>query len=265
MTAPDFPLPRPAAHGVAIAIDGLTGPAGMTIVRDVCLSVPMGSTHVVLGGIHAGKTMLLRHLVGLERAESGMIIVGGEAFDARGEPMERLRRLRLRLGVLFEGSALFQRLSVVENVELPLLEHADGDGLDPDALRDTARGLLAEVGLMAVDDDTLPEQLGRAAQRRVALARALALKPPVVLLDEPTAGLDAHSAAELDELVARLQQRHGFGALVFSHEVRHAYGAASNIYVFAEGRIVAEGSREALLASAHPAVQRLLQRRGRRP
>ena len=87
----------------------------------------------------------------------------------------------------------------------------------------------------------------------------------MLLLDEPTAGLDSHSAAELDELIVRLQERHGFGALVFTHEVRHAYGAARHIYVFADGRMAAEGTREALLASSHPAAQRLLQRRGRRP
>jgi phospholipid/cholesterol/gamma-HCH transport system ATP-binding protein len=257
--APDLAV-RPA-----LSVDGLTGPAGMAIVRDVSFVVPAGQTHVILGGIHAGKTMLLRHLVGLERAEAGIISIDGERFDARGEPVGRVRRLRSRLGVVFEGSALFSRLSIVENVELPLLEHTHADDLDPDGIRETARGLLAEVGLMAVDDETLPEQLGRAAQRRVALARALALRPPVLILDEPTAGLDAHSAAELDELVVRLQARHGFGALVLTHEVRHAYGAARHIYVFADGRVVAEGTREALLASTHPAAQRLLQRRGRRP
>lgn len=253
--------PAPAA----LSVQSLTGPVGLTIVRGVSFVVPAGQTHVVLGGIHAGKTMLLRHLVGLEHAEAGTITVAGESFDARGESVERIRRLRSRLGVVFEGSALFSRLSIVENVELPLLEHAPEDDLDEDRIRDTARGLLAEVGLTAVDDDTLPEQLGRAAQRRVALARALALHPPVLLMDEPTAGLDSHSAAELDELLVRLQERHGFGALVFSHEVRHAYGAARHIYVFADGRVVAEGSREALLTSTHPAAQRLLQRRGRRP
>jgi phospholipid/cholesterol/gamma-HCH transport system ATP-binding protein len=257
--------PLAARDPAALSVQGLTGPVGLTIVRGVSFVIPAGQMHVVLGGIHAGKTMLLRHLVGLERAEAGTITVAGESFDARGESVERVRRLRSRLGVVFEGSALFSRLSIVENVELPLLEHAPEHELDPDAIRDTARGLLAEVGLMAVDDDTLPEQLGRAAQRRVALARALALHPPVILLDEPTAGLDSHSAAELDELIVRLQERHGFGALLLSHEVRHAYGAARHIYVFADGRVVAEGTREALLASTHPAAQRLLQRRGRRP
>lgn len=264
MSAGVAPESEPAARAV-LTVDGLTGPVGLAIVRDVSFVVPAGQTHVILGGIHAGKTMLLRHLVGLERAESGIIAIDGERFDARGEPVQRVRRLRSRLGVVFEGSALFSRLSIVENVELPLLEHTSGSDLDPDGIRDTARGLLAEVGLLAVDDETLPEQLGRAAQRRVALARALALRPPVLLFDEPTAGLDAHSAAELDELIVRLQQSHGFGALVLSHEVRHAYGAARHIYVLADGRLVAEGTREALLASPHPAVQRLLQRRGRRP
>ena len=259
------PATQVATGRAALSVQGLTGPVGLTIILGVSFVVPAGQTHVVLGGIHAGKTMLLRHLVGLERAEAGTIAVAGETFDARGESVERIRRLRSRLGVVFEGSALFSRLSIVENVELPLLEHAPEDELDEEHIRETARALLAEVGLMAVDDDTLPEQLGRAAQRRVALARAIALEPPVVLLDEPTAGLDSHSAAELDELVVRLQERHGFGALVFSHEVRHAYGAARHIYVFADGRVVAEGSREALLASTHPAAQRLLQRRGRRP
>jgi phospholipid/cholesterol/gamma-HCH transport system ATP-binding protein len=263
MTGGSAPLAVPTRAALSVA--GLTGPVGLTIVRGVTFDVPAGQTHVVLGGIHAGKTMLLRHLVGLERAEAGTITIAGEEFDARGETMARVRRMRSRLGVVFEGSALFSRLSIVENVELPLLEHAPDDDLDPDRIRDTARGLLAEVGLMAVDDDALPEQLGRAAQRRVALARALALRPPVLLLDEPTAGLDSHSAAELDELIVRLQERHGFGALLFSHEVRHAYGAARHIYIFADGRVAAEGSREALLASTHPAAQRLLQRRGRRP
>src|SRR5690349_20413546 len=168
MTGPFSTAADPAPAPIALAVQSLTGPVGLTIVRGVSFTVPAGQTHVVLGGIHAGKTKLLRHLVGLERAEMGTITVAGETFDARGESVERIRRLRSRLGVVFEGSALFSRLSIVENVELPLLEHTPGDTLDADAIRESARALLAEVGLMAVDDDTLPEQLGRAAQRRVA-------------------------------------------------------------------------------------------------
>lgn len=254
----------PAFGQPALAVRGLTGPADAPIIHDIALEVPVGETRVVMGAIHSGKTMILRHIVGLERAASGTIAVMGESFRATGEPLAALRRLRTRLGVLFEGSALFSRLSVVENVELPLLEHAEED-VDPAVVRERARALLAEVGLAMIDADALPEQLGRAAQRRVALARALALRPPVLLLDEPTLGLDSHSAAELDETVVGLQRQHGFGTLIFSHEVRHAYGAAQHIYVLASGRIVAQGDRVALMTDPHPAVQRLLQRRGRRP
>ena len=254
-----------AAPPPALEVLGLTGPAGARILFDVTLRIPAGETHVVLGPIHSGKSMLLRHLVGLERATEGTLAVGGERFDARAPSDDDLARLRRRMGAVFEGSALFSRLSALENVELPLLEHAPDDDVDADAIRQTARELLVEVGLGAVDDEVLPEQLGRAAQRRVALARAIALRPPVLLLDEPSAGLDAHAAAELDETIVALQQRHGFGIVVFSHEVRHAYGAAEYIYILADGRVVADGPREALMTHGHPAVQRLLQRRGRRP
>ena len=257
--------PLASAGAMALEIRDLTGPVGAPLVHDVAMAVPMGRKHVVLGPIHAGKTMLLRHIVGLECAATGVATVGGETFRLTGESRDALRRMRTRLGVVFEGSALFSRLSALENVELPLLEHAPDDDVDVDAIRQTARELLVEVGLGAVDDDVLPEQLGRAAQRRVALARALALRPPVVLLDEPTVGLDAHAAAELDDTIVALQQRHGFGIVVFSHEVRHAYGGAEYIYILADGRVVADGPRESLMTHGHPAVQRLLQRRGRRP
>ena len=245
---------------VVLEVEGLSGPVEAPVIHDIDLRVARGQTNVVLGQIHSGKTMVMRHLVGLERAEQGTVAVAGIRYDARGEQDERLRQLRTRMGVVFEGSALMTRLGVIENVELPILEHSDAS---PREARDAARELLADVGLR-VDDDTMPQQLGRAGQRRVALARALALRPALLLLDEPTIGLDSHSAAELDDTLARLQGRDGFGTLVFSHEVRHAYGRANDIFVMARGRIVARGSREALLHDPHEAVRRLLNRRSRR-
>jgi len=245
---------------VVLQVEGLTGPAEAPVVHDIELHVERGCTNVVLGQIHSGKTMVMRHLVGLERAEQGTLEVEGVRYDPRGEADDRLREMRTRLGVVFEGSALMTRLGVVENVELPILEHT---GASPREARDAARELLADVGLR-VDDDTMPQQLGRAGQRRVAVARALALRPALLLLDEPTFGLDSHSAAELDDTLARIQEREGFGTLVFSHEVRHAYGRAKEIFVMARGRIVARGSRAELLDDPHEAVRRLLNRRTRR-
>jgi len=244
---------------LALEARGLTGPKDAPIIFDVDLVVPQGNTFLVLGPIQSGKSMLMRHLVGLECASAGTISVDGHAFDPTNPQEESLRALRARVGVVFEGSALLRRISVLENVELPLLEHrhaARGEA------RDTARELLAEVG-MEVDDATMPVQLGRAEQRRVALARALALRPKLLLLDEPTLGLDSLAAHAFDEMLHDVQRHYGVGIVIFSHEVRHAYAPANEISLLAGGRIVARGTRESLLESDDPAIHGLLHRRER--
>ncbi|HVE77373.1 MAG TPA: ATP-binding cassette domain-containing protein [Gemmatimonadaceae bacterium] len=247
-----------ASSEPALAATGLTGPRGAPTVHDVNLVVPRAATRLVLGAIHAGKSMVLRHLVGLECAAAGRITIAGELFDPTSNSPTAVRRMQTRIGVLFESSALISRISVVDNVELPMLEHT---GATRGEARDAARELLAEVGVPS-DDDVTPVQLGRSDRRRVALARAVALRPPIVLMDEPTHGLDAGSAAALDDTVARLQERHGFGVLIFSREVRHAFGPASHIYVMRDGRIVASGDRDTLGRSDDPAVHQLFHRRG---
>jgi phospholipid/cholesterol/gamma-HCH transport system ATP-binding protein len=200
----------------------------------------------------------MRHLVGLEHALRGTIIVDGEVYDARGESDAVLRRMRTRIGVVFQGSALISRLSVLENVELPLLEHTSATAGEA---RAAAAHLLGGVGL-EFEEDMTPLQISRAEQRRVALARALALRPPLLLLDEPSQGLDSHAAAELDDVFERLQREHGFGLVIFSHDVRYAFGRAAYIYVMAEGSIVEEGPPESVRQSENELVQRLLNRRG---
>ena len=203
--------------------------------------------------------MLMRHLVGLECAETGTIAVDGLAFDPTKPDDKALRKLRARVGVLFEGSALLRRISVLENVELPLLEHQHSSRAQA---RDAARELLAEVGI-DVDDGTMPVEMGRAGQRRVALARALALRPRLLLLDEPTLGLDSQAAHDFDETLHALQTKYNFGIVIFSHEIRHAYSPANQIDVLAGGRIVARGTRESLLQSDDPVIHGLLHRRER--
>lgn len=243
----------------ALEVRNLTGPVGTPMLHDVSLTVPRGRTHLVLGPIHSGKSQLLRHIVGLECAEHGTLLVDGESYDATGESESVLRRMRTRMGVVFEGSALLSRLSVLENVELPLLEHTAASAAEA---RDAAQELLAEVGLV-FDADVTPLELGRLERRLVALARALALRPPVVLLDEPTHGLDSHSAQLFDDTIARLQDAERFAVVIFSNEVRHAYGRAEHVSVLSDGRVVEEGSREKLLQSDHEVIRRLLKRRVR--
>ena len=242
----------------ALRVERLTGPRPTPLIRDVSLEVPHGETRLVLGPIQAGKSMLMRHIVGLERPISGTIQLDGERIDGDAEQDASVRRMRARLGVVFEGSALLTRISAMENVELPLLEHTDAS---PSEARDAALELLAEVGL-SVAEHAAPEDLGRSAQRRVAIARALALRPSVLLLDEPTRGLDAYAAHEVDDLLTALQERHGFGTLIFSHEVRHAFGPATEIYVMERGSIVAHGDRQAMESSDLEVVRQLMHRRG---
>ena len=245
---------------LALEVRGLRGPAGAPLISSIDLRVPRRATHLVMGPIHAGKSMLMRHIVGLERAEAGTIAIDGEVFDTSEASESVLRRMRMRVGVVFEGSALVSRLSAVENVELPLLEHT---GVSPEEARQAAQELLSDVA-PGIDGEATPSDLRRGEQRVVALARALALRPPVLLMDEPTAGLDSHTARQVDDTVARLQHEFGFGILLLSHEVRHAFGRAEQISVMDNGLIVAQGDRAALLASSHPVVAQLMHRRGAR-
>jgi phospholipid/cholesterol/gamma-HCH transport system ATP-binding protein len=240
-------------------VRSLTGPDSTPLIFDIDMYVSRGETVLVLGPIQSGKTMLMRHLVGLECAEEGSIAVDGQTFNPTKPDDKQLRALRARVGVVFEGSALLRRISVLENVELPLLEHQHTSRAKA---RDTARELLAEVGIQ-IDDGMMPVELGRAAQRRVALARALALKPRLLLLDEPTLGLDSQAAHEFDETLLALQRRYDFGVVIFSHEIRHAYAPVDEIDVLAGGRIVARGTRESLLESDDPVIHGLLHRRER--
>ena len=249
----------PSSSNRALEVHNLTGPASTPLIFDIDLSVACGETLLVLGPSQSGKSMLMRHLLGLEWASTGTIATDGQSFDPTKPNEKALRSFRACVGVLFEGSALLRRISVLENVELPLLEHAHRSRA---RARDAARELLAEVGI-EVDDETLSVQLGRAGQRRVALARALALRPRLLLLDEPTLGLDSQAAHEFDETLHGLQKKYGFGIVIFSHEIRYAYAPANEIDVLAGGRIVARGTREFLLESNDPVIHGLLHRRER--
>jgi len=242
----------------ALEVDGLTGPAGRTVIRDVSLRVPRGGTHVVLGNMHAGKSMLMRMILGLERAQAGTVTIDGTSFDA-ARPNERaLADLRKRVGVVFESSALVSRLTLLENVALPLLEHTHVEG---SAARDAAATLLREVG---VDDDIerTPEGLSRLDRRRTALARALVLRPTLLLIDEPGHGLDADAAAELDHRLLALQREYGCATLICSQEVRYAFRAPDSVSVLAGGTVIDQGELDDLRHSDHESVRRLVDRRG---
>ena len=243
---------------VALEVQDLTGPAGSPIVRHVSLTVPRGGTHIVLGPMHSGKSLLLRLLLGLQRSEHGTVTIDGISFDAAAPNDEQLARARRRVGVLFDSSALVSRLTMLENVELPLVEHTD---MDARAARDRAAELLREVGVEG-DMDRTPEFLSRLDRRRAALARALILEPPLLLIDEPGHGLDPHAATELDDTLASLQLRYGCAALICSQEVRYAFRSPDAVSVLSAGRVVEHGDLDHLRRSQHQAVRRFIDRRG---
>jgi len=242
----------------ALRVADLTGPARAPVLHDVSLTVPRAACHVLLGPMHAGKSSLLRLILGLERARGGTVEIDGLAFDAAHAREDALRRIRRHVGVVFDSSALVSRLTLLENVELPLVEHT---GVDAAVARDTAAELLREVGLIREVERT-PDRTSRLDRRRTALARALVLKPSLLLIDEPGHGLDPHAAAELDETLRALRERYACAMLICSQEVRYAFHWPNAVSVLAAGRIVERGSLEHLLHSRHETVRRFVDRRG---
>jgi ABC-type transporter Mla maintaining outer membrane lipid asymmetry ATPase subunit MlaF len=243
---------------LALRVDDLTGPARGPVLNDVSLVVRSGGSHVVLGPMHSGKSLLLRLVLGLERAKRGTVTIDGMSFDTANPDENALGRVRRRVGVVFDSSALVSRLTLLENVELPLIEHTV---VDASAARATAAELLREVGVVR-DIDRTPDGLSRLDRRRTALARALVLAPALVLIDEPGHGLDPHAAMELDETLRLLQERYGFGMLICSQEVRYAFHWPNAVSVLAGGTIVEQGDLEHLLHSRHETVRRFVDRRG---
>lgn len=243
---------------LALDVDDLTGPAGSPILHHVSLTLRRGGTHVVLGPMHSGKSLLLRLILGLQRAEQGTVTIGGTSFDAAMPNEDQLRRVRRGVGVVFDSSALVSRLTLLENVELPLVEHTT---VGAELARERAGALLREVGVES-DIERTPERLSRLDRRRTALARALVLAPTVLLVDEPGHGLDAHAATELDDTLRTLQQRYGCAVLICSQEVRYAFHSPDAISVLAGGRVVEQGDLEHLQRSRHAAVRRFIDRRG---
>ena len=241
-----------------MVVERLTGPVATPVIRDVTLAVPSNGTHVVLGPMHSGKSLLLRLILGLQRSQHGMVTIDDMAFDMARPNEAALAQARRRVGVVFDSSALVSRLTLLQNVELPLLEHTT---MDADAARDVAARLLDDVGLRR-DIERTPDQASRLDRRLAALARALALEPMLLLVDEPGHGLDADATAELDDALFALRQRFACAALICSQEVRYAFRAPESVSVLAGGTVVANGTLDALRGSPAAIVRRLVDRRG---
>lgn len=221
----------------------------VTVHRDLSLSVAPGQIVGLLGGSGSGKTTLLREMLGLQRPSAGSVRLFGVDLD---DPDQRLQRsVRRRLGMLFQHGALFSALSVFDNIAFPLRELRC---LDEDWIRRLVHLKLAMVELEPSHDALMPAELSGGMVKRVALARALALEPELLLLDEPTAGLDPDRSQNFVDLVASLQQSLGLTVVMVTHDLATLAGLASHVAVLADQHIVAFGPKEQVMTSDHPFV-----------
>jgi len=223
-----------------------------TVLKGIDLQVAQGETLSVLGRSGTGKSVLLKLLIGLHKPDSGSIRVNGE--EVTRLPLKELNEVRKKVGFLFQQAALYDSLTVAENVAFPLRRHSK---MSNDQRNQRVRELLASVG-MEKDAHKLPAQLSGGMQKRVGLARALALEPAILLFDEPTAGLDPITAAETDDLILRLQKERHMASVVVTHDIRGARAVSDRLALLRDGEILIQGTFADLQKSHDPFVVQFL-------
>jgi phospholipid/cholesterol/gamma-HCH transport system ATP-binding protein len=229
----------------AIAVEDVHKSFGsQKVLNGVSLTVKRGETLAVLGRSGTGKSVLLRLIIGLEKPDSGSVRIHGQ--DIAGMTLDQLGEIRKKMGFLFQHAALYDSLTVEQNVAFPLQHHQkDMSKADQD---DRVRALLTEVGMEGALEK-MPSDISGGMQKRVGLARALALEPGILLLDEPTAGLDPISSGEIDDLVLKLQEEHQMASIVVTHDLHSAKTIADRLALLDQGNVVIEGNFEELQRS----------------
>lgn len=223
-----------------------------TVLNGLSLSVARGETLAVLGRSGTGKSVLLKLIIGLQTPDSGSIRILGQEITTL-KPRD-LNEVRKKIGFLFQQAALYDSLTIGENVAFPLERHKK---LPPSERDDRVHTLLSSVG-MDGHPNKLPSQISGGMQKRVGLARALALEPEILLFDEPTAGLDPITGAEISHLILELKERHGITGIVVTHDIQAARIFANRLVLVDKGRIVAEGTLVDLEHSRDPFVVQFL-------
>ena len=218
------------------------------VLDDISLTVPRGKVTALMGASGGGKTTILRLIGGQNRAQSGQALFDGQDIGALGP--EGLYAARRRMGMLFQFGALFADLSVFENVAFPLREHTD---LPEALIRDIVLMKLNAVGLRGARD-LMPSDLSGGMARRIALARAIALDPELVMYDEPFSGLDPISLGTAARLIRELNDSMGLTSIFVSHELEQTFGIADHVIILANGKIATQGTPEQVRQSADPLV-----------
>jgi len=229
------------------------------VLDGVTLSIPRRRTTVIIGRSGTGKSVLLKHVLGLLRPDSGQVVVDGTDIATLGA--EDLLGLRRRFGMCFQNAALFDSMTVGENVAFPLVEHTR---LPLGKIQDVVREKLRLVGLVNVEHK-MPSELSGGMRKRVGIARAIALEPEIILYDEPTTGLDPIMSAAIDDLIRRTQESLKLTCVVISHDIRAAFKIAHRIAMLYEGRVLVEGTPEELSQNPNPILRQFLEGRADGP
>ena len=225
---------------------------GQVVLDGLNLEVPEGKITAIIGPSGDGKSVLLKHMIGLLRPDAGQVIVDGE--DISGMGRNQLNRVREKFGMLFQNAALFDSMTVFENVAFPLEEKTR---LSRTEIRDKVHEALEHVGLRDTDDK-FPDELSGGMKKRVGLARALLLNPRIILFDEPTTGLDPIISKAIHKLIQDTYARYGFTAVILTHELPAIFDLCHYVAMLFEGKILAEGTPDEIQRSPDPRVQQFI-------
>jgi phospholipid/cholesterol/gamma-HCH transport system ATP-binding protein len=241
-----------------IRIRGLRKSFGSKVVLDgIDLDVERGRSTVIIGGSGMGKSVLIKTIIGLLKPDGGRIVVDG--IDTRELDAAGWTRLRKKFGMLFQGAALFDSMTVGENVAFPMVMHFL---LSPEEIRERVREKLSLVGLRDVEH-LRPSQLSGGMRKRVGLARALAIEPEILLYDEPTTGLDPITGQMINRLIVEMRERLGVTSITITHDMKSAYFIGDEIAMLYKGKIIQEGAPEEIRATRNPIVRRFIEGRAR--
>ncbi|MGD0586392.1 MAG: ABC transporter ATP-binding protein [Oryzomonas sp.] len=222
------------------------------VLNGLNLEIPDGKITAIIGPSGEGKSVLLKHIIGLLQPDSGRIEVDGESI--LGLRRSQLNRIREKFGMLFQNAALFDSMSVFENVAFPLQEKTK---LTRDEIRRRVVSALEHVGLKNVEDK-FPDELSGGMKKRVGLARAVVLDPKIILFDEPTTGLDPVIKRAIHHLIRETHIKFGFTAVVVSHEIPEIFDIAQNVAMLYQGEILQHGTPDEIQASTHPVVRQFI-------
>lgn len=222
------------------------------VLQGVNLHVERGETMVVIGGSGSGKSVLIKHVIGLLMPDEGSIVVDGVDISHLSE--NDMNELRKKYGMLFQGAALFDSMTVWENVGFSLMQHTR---LSKEEIKEKAKQKLEMVGLKGVED-LMPSELSGGMRKRVGLARAIAIEPQIMLYDEPTTGLDPIMADAINDLIIEMKKRLNVTSIAITHDMVSAYKIADKIAMLYEGRIQEVGTPDEIKSSVNPIVQQFI-------